>query len=459
MRAKTLKQSLLDFVLDAEGDLATALESFSATQSMQWSKTNLQGVSQNELAIDMFLTEGQVGDQSVIDVFLNHQPDLAAGDRALVASWQRGFNGLFALLQATPDGYELMNWLTEKRYWVKPNGLQAEETLARLKPGEIINTRIIPVTEEYWTFSGPLMLLGKLGKPKLAVAIGNFKNWFPQHLYGDAPDLLEDAWMSVEQYHQEFVEFFGGDRLTLSGHELGKKLKDYQQTITQRRLDEAGLDGSKSLKEMAEEAGVSEDEVAESVSALGEDGKAVRALFKGQTAMKMVMPDIELPEPLRRAEAVTVFVHPRWGQTFLTDYERLRDRLKESDAALSEPPADDTIAEAVDQPHATLDRLTLKYLKEDAVTPHIWRCLVEEAPNALEASLRRVLQNPDFDLRRDLEATLVKFGKPLEPRLPEIASVPLHLHNLFQEALQEVNASSSKKKSKGKKKQSAGFGR
>ncbi|PSR19343.1 hypothetical protein C8255_02635 [filamentous cyanobacterium CCP3] len=446
-RSEELKQDLYNFVLDTDGELATALESYSADRLKLWSSTNLQGISRSELAIDMFLTEGQVADQSVLDAFI-HQSQLSKADQALVRSWQNTFNGLFKVLQV-PDGdsaegsgdrYELMNWLTEKRYWVEPSAAQSAEELARLSPGEIVVTRLLPMAPEEWTFSGPLMLLGKLGKPKLAVAIGNFKNWFPGYLYGDAPELLEAAWESVERFHQDFVEFFGGDRVTLSGHELNKKLNEYQDVTTQRRLEEAGIDGSKSLQELAAEAGVSEADIAESVESFGEDGGQVNRLLKNKQAVKMAMPSISLPDDLRRAEAVTVFVHPRWGQTFLKDYTHLTQLFEATDEASM----------------AKLDRLIQKYLKDDAVNAYIWRCLADENPKPLMASLGRVLDRPELSTA-DLDQVLAQADKPLEPTLPEIANVPIHLHNLFQEALQEVGQGSSKKKSKGKSKQKTGF--
>ncbi|MGB3201576.1 MAG: hypothetical protein WBA99_11775 [Nodosilinea sp.] len=443
-RSDVLKQDLYDFVLDAEGALATALESHSADCLKHWSATNLQGISRSELAIDMFLTEGQVADRSVLDIFLQERPALAKADQDLVKGWKDTFNGLFKVLQVE-DGsagkrYELMNWLTEKHYWVSPSTAQALEDLARLSPGEIVVTRLLPIAAEEWTFSGPLMLLGKLGKPKLAVAIGNFKNWFPRHLYGDAPELLEEAWASVERFHHDFVEFFGGDRLTLSGYELNKKLQAYQDVTTERRLAEAGVDGSKSLQELAAESGVSEDELAESVESLGADADQVSRLFKNKQAVKMAMPSISLPDDLRRAEAVTVFVHPRWGQTFLKDYSRLSQLCEATD----------------DDSAAKLDRLTQRYLNDDAVNAYVWHCLVTDYPEPLMASLGRVLNRSELAVT-DLDDALVQAEKPLEPTLPEIASVPIHLHNLFQDALQEVGQSSSKKKSKTKPKQKTGF--
>lgn len=442
-RSKELKQALWAFVLEADGELATALEAYSADQLAKWSKTQLQGISRNDLVIDMFSTEGQVGEQSPLDLFVQNQSGLSAEDQSLVQSWQRSFNGLFVVVEVlSNEEFELRNWLTEKTYRVRSNGLQSPEQLARLKPGEIVLTRVSPLSETEWIFSGPMQLLGKLGKPKLAVAIGSFKDQFNQHLYGDAPDLMEEAWQSVENYHQEFIDFFEGDEATLSGYELDKKLTQFQEVATQRRLEAAGLDSNKSLGEIAKEAGVSEEELAESVSELGADEAVTKELLSGQKTLKMVMPKTSLPDPLRRAERVTVLVHPRWGQYFLTDYGRITDLL-------AAPNGPDT---------ETLDKLLLKYLKDGAVSAYVWYRLAHEFPEALEVALRRALSRPQFDLKNDLDDLLRTFEKPLKPGLPEIASVPIHLHNLFQEALAEVGGEKAKGKAKGKAKK-GGFGR
>jgi hypothetical protein len=51
-----------------------------------------------------------------------------------------------------------------------------------------------------------------------------------------------------------------------------------------------------------------------------------------------------------------------------------------------------------------------------------------------------------------IDSLLTKFNKPLEPELPEIASVPQHLHDLFAEAFAQVNKSQSKSKKTVRKK-------
>ncbi|MEL6602484.1 MAG: hypothetical protein AAFP20_04565 [Cyanobacteria bacterium J06614_10] len=69
-RYAQIKQALLDFVLEAEDDIATALETYSAAQLSRWSKPTLSGLNRTDLAIDMFLTEGQVDNRSILSHFI-----------------------------------------------------------------------------------------------------------------------------------------------------------------------------------------------------------------------------------------------------------------------------------------------------------------------------------------------------------------------------------------------------
>ncbi|MEM6448869.1 MAG: hypothetical protein AAF703_01000 [Cyanobacteria bacterium P01_D01_bin.105] len=444
-----LKRSLIDFVYDAEGDLATALESFSAEQLSRWAKPNLAGLNRTELAVDMFLTEGSVGTKSVIDFFIQETATLSADEKTLLKGWQQGFNGLFVVRcveasETAAESYTLMNWLTEKQYQVCPTDEQSCDLLARMSVGEIVMTRLLPIGETGWMLSGPLTLLGKLGKPKLAVAIGNFKKWFPHHLYGDAPGLKAAAWDSVRQQYEDFVELFGGEQVTMSGHELNKKFQRYQEKAAETQMAAAGIDSSKSLKENVQKAGISEEEIDDAMAALGEESAAAKTLMESPKAMKMVMPKASLPDEFRSAVAVTVFVHPRWGQTLRKDYASFEAAIAASD---------DT-----PETQETIDRFTQKYLEDEQVNAHVWHSIVDVYAKPLEASLQRVLNNPDFRIERDLDDAIARYDKPLEPTLPESASVPVHLHNLFQEAIAAVGKAEKPKKGKKKAKKKSGFG-
>ncbi|MEG4209620.1 hypothetical protein QT994_06200 [Microcoleus sp. S13_B4] len=435
--AWTLKQNLIDFVLDAEGELAVALEAYAAARS----SGERYDIAQQNQVIDSFTVEGKVGDKTPIDFFVESQPDLTESDRSLLESWQhRSFTGLFEITQLSPDRFELMNWLTAKHYVVKPNSANFLQEMSRFKLGEILRARIAPLTDDWWILSGPPIAMGKLGKPKLAVAIGNFKQNHKKNLYSDAPELLEQAWESVEQYHEDFIEFFGSDEVTLSGYHLNKQLAEFQEVITKKRLADIGIDESKSLADIVEDAGVDAEEIkAAAIAAAGAELSSVEVASDSDPHSKMVMPKVELPDRFKKAEQVTALSHPRWGQTFLSTYAQFTALLAAED--FSTVPG--------------YEKLVRNYLEDTAINAWIWKRLAKVNPAKLEQLLQTVLQRNNFQLDRDLDALLQEFKKPLEPELPEIASVPLHLHNLFQEALGEVNKSKSKPQEK--KKSSKGF--
>ena len=436
-RAWEIKQNLIDFVLEAEGELAVALEAYVADRSSR----ERYDIAQQNQVVDSFTVEGKVGTQTPIDLFIQSQPDLSEGDRNLLESWrQRSFTGLFEISQISPDGFELTNWLTAKQYAVKPNSLNLLQEMSRFKLGEIWLARIAPLTDNCWILSGPPIPMGKLGKPKLAVAIGNFKQNYKNSLYSDAPELLEQAWQSVEQYHVDFTEFFDSDEVTLSGYHLNKKIAEFQEFITKKRLADAGIDETKSLAQIVEDAGVDREEIkAAAIAASGADAKTVEVAIDRNLNSKMVMPKAELPDRFKKAEQVAALSHPRWGQMFLTTYPQFTAMLAAADWK-SIPGA---------------EKLVRNYLEDPTINAWIWQRLAKVDRAKLEQILQTVLERTDFQIDRDLDALLQEFNKPLEPELPEIASVPLHLHNLFQEALGEV--SKSKSKPQDKKKSSKGF--
>lgn len=439
-RLKTLKQALTDFVLDAEGDLAVALETFSATHL---ANAQTQTQHQQTLTIDRFLLEGRVEDETAIDLFIQAEPDLSADDQQLLKNWKNGFLGLFAISKILPDRFELMNWLTAKSYSVLFESSPTQDT-ERLKEGEILLAQIAPLTTEEWWFFSPWTCLGKLGKPKLAVAIGNFKQNYKNHLYSDAPELLEEAWKSVERYHQDFVDFFGSEEVMLPGYQLSKKMAEFQEQLTQKTLEKAGIDQSKSLEEIAEEAGISQEELEETAAAVGTDVKILNQALSNKASAKMVAPQIELPNHLKQADQVTAISHPRWGQLFLVAYPQLE--------ALLTAAGEQTSSEAE---KAEAEKVVRRALQDPEMNAFVWHRLADKYPAQLELLLRSVLNRPNFQLAQDLDSLLQEFSKPLAPELPETASVPIHLHQLFQEAVVEVNK--NKVKSKTKKKTTAGF--
>jgi len=68
-RAHELKQALIEFVLEAEGEPAESLETYAIAQSRRERHDSVQ-----QDLIDSFLTEGKVGDKTPLDL-LESQPE------------------------------------------------------------------------------------------------------------------------------------------------------------------------------------------------------------------------------------------------------------------------------------------------------------------------------------------------------------------------------------------------
>ena len=162
----------------------------------------------------------------------------------------------------------------------------------------------------------------------------------------------------------------------------------------------------------------------------------------------MVMPKVELPDNLRKAKSVTVFSHPRWGQSFLPDYHRL-------EALLSMEEGDRTEEDAT-----RLRSLVLKYLEDEQANAHVWQHLQKHFGKKIQPFVQAITKSPELNIKADFEKILALYDKPVTPTLPESASVPIHLHNLFQAALKQVGKSVGQEKSAKKKsaKKKTGFG-
>lgn len=437
-KALELKNRLIDFVYDAEGEMAIALESDAAAKS----KKSSYGIKQQNLTIDLFLTTGTVNKQTPLEIFLASTKDLTQQDLELLKSWQKNFIGLFEIKEIQENCYQLMNWLTAKTYQVYGHATMSDKETQRWQPGEIIVTILAPINNADWFFFGDRIIKGRLSQPKLAVAVGEFRDNYPAFLYADAPELLEEAWKSVAFYHQEFVNYFGSDSLTLPGYQLNKKISELQQQMSQKKLADAGIDTDKSLAEVLKDSGTEETAFSEAAADLGLDGETVSKIIDNKNKLSMVTPKVDLPPEIKQADSVTVFSHPRWGQMFLPGFNKFVDILTKKVAASEQESHLNTFAKYIQ-----------KYLELPEANYYIWQHLKQEYGTNLATMLQNYTQKSDFDLNTDLDDLLRQHNKLSTPELPAIASVPIHLNNLFEAAVAQVQ----KTKTKSKKKQKKGF--
>ena len=441
-RAGVLWSAIIDPIQTDRGSVATSLESYTARQLIRSPQLD---PGQRKLLIHRFAIEGEVDGKTPLDLFLATQNDLSLADRQLISSWRRSFVGLLAIVQVFPNGLEVMNWLTAKHYRIQFTDLPSQMAMSRLKVGDVIIAQISPIIDIDWAILTPWIALGRLGKPKLAVAVGAFRQNYPHYLYPDAPELLAASWESVAVYHDRFVEFFGADEVTLTGTQLQTRIGEFQAWLVDKQLETAGIDSTKSLSELATDAGIEAADLQAFTTTLGSiDSSPSQAQT---TAMgKLVSPKVELSPQLKAAATVTALSHPYWGQMFLADYPRLK-----------------TLLTPVETQYLPAD---LKFIHKCLVDPlmnaFVWRRLASEFPQQLEAAIRQTLDLADAKNFRsplpplfNLDLVLAKFNKYLEPDLPDSASIPIHLHDLFQSAVLEVSKEKAKPKPQPKK---GGFG-
>ena len=433
-KAVRLKQKLVDFVYDAEGDLAIALETYAAQNSQK----NSYGIKQQNLNLDLFVSDGDIDRATPIDLFLAQSDNLDSEEIEILRRWQNNFIGLFEIQAIESDYYQLMNWLTAKTYRVYGHSGISDKEKKRWKPGEIILTIIDPIGDRQWFFFSDRVIKGRLSQPKLAVAIGEFRDNYPRFLYADAPKLLAQAWESVAVYHQEFVDYMGTDSLTLPGSQLNQKIAELQQKMSQDRLKSAGIDSDKSLSEVLSESGTNEAEFTAVAEDLGVDAQAVGKVLSNPDKLSMVTPKVDLPPEIKQAEAVTVFSHPRWGQIFLPNFNRFTDLLDNENAIETE--------------RDILIKYTQKYLQQPEANYYIWQQLKQKYSQNINKILQIYTECDDFNLEEDLDNLLLKYNKSSTPELPAIASVPIHLNNLFEAAVAQVQKTKSKTKKKKSKK-------
>ncbi len=431
-----LQQALVDFVYDAEDDVAVALEEYAAEKG----KSNSYGIKQQNLTINLFITNGKVNNKTPLEIFLNSTKNLSSEEKNLVEQWKDNLIGLFEIKAIEDNYYQLMNWLTAKTYKVYRHAQMPEKETQRWQLGDIILSIIAPIknkaSQREWFFFSDRIIKGKLSQPKLAVAIGEFRNNYPNFLYADAPDLLDEAWNSVAVYHDEFVAYLGSDRLTLPGYKLNQKIAELQKKMSNQKLKDAGIDSDKSLSEILAQSGTDEAEFAQTAEDIGVDTKTIEKIVTNKTKLSMVTPKVDLPPEIREAESVTVFSHPKWGQIFLPNFNKFIDLLASN------------TSETENENSSSLVR---KYLEKPEANYYVWQQLKQQYPESIEGMLQEYTQDNNFDLDRDLDSLLLKYNKSSTPELPAIASVPIHLNNLFESAVAQVQKTRSKKKTKKKK--------
>ncbi|MEM6503661.1 MAG: hypothetical protein AAF685_17715 [Cyanobacteria bacterium P01_C01_bin.89] len=455
-QAEELKEQLLQFVMGAEGKLAQRLEEFTVERSRELAKSPVRHTL-TRFVLDEFLTGELLDMPCPIEQFIEANPSLSDANVTLIRRWKDTFLGIFVVKKADQGVFTLRNWMTDFSYDVVPTQLQLPADLERLAPKEVVISRLSPLDEDRWIFSGPMYLLGALSKPKLAMAIANLKRHHGEASYGGAPELLEEAWESVASHHQSFLDYFGSDTVTLPGRQLNHQLKQFQDHRTQAQMEQAHIEEKTSLRALVQKAsetngaaGVDLVDVEATAEEVGVDldsgvGKVAQSLSGSRT--QLTSPQVEVPEALQRAKEVTALSDPQWGLVFIKNYGDLKGLIKR----VANRTGEEQKGDQIHNQKSDIDSLNQALSNLDIPT-FAWIKLANIEPDNFIQAMEKVTGDRHWNPEK-LTELLKSVDRHSKAQLPEVANVPQHLNALFQKVLldstKKAKSSSSRKKKKG----------
>jgi hypothetical protein len=320
-------------------------------------------------ALDYFLFQHRLRDgRTVVESFAATRPDLDEPARDMLLGWRGVVEGLFEVARREGDVLVLVNLVDELTYRVRSNmGTKAFRPMRRRS---FLRTRLVPVGEE-WLLSGISQVFPARSRDHLHRAAAELSMRCPAWVFRN-PDKLARAWELQRQDRADFVEFFGADQIVVPGHELAARLQELTDFRTTRVYDRLAAAGT-----------------APTVSPAA---------------------TMDLSEDLQDAETVGLIYDETEGLGFFAEFGIVQ-------AAFADP---------------TLMRrrrhreLVQSYLKDDSVSPLVFRRLAAADPDGASQVFQRLLKRPSFRWDRDGEALLRRykaahFDTPPLPRVVPIS--------------------------------------
>ncbi|MDD4237901.1 MAG: hypothetical protein PHT62_05040 [Desulfotomaculaceae bacterium] len=158
----------------------------------------------------------QKGD-TLIDRFIKKHSALSELEIQILERWKDSFEGVFEVKALEADSVKLFNLVDEKEYTAA--ALMGPETLDRLKTGELIMSRLIPLDDIY-LLSGNMYLLPPNDKKAL-------QNLAAKIVQSNLSVKYNKAWEIQRKYRNSFISYFGDDLIILPGHKLEERFDNF----------------------------------------------------------------------------------------------------------------------------------------------------------------------------------------------------------------------------------------
>lgn len=360
-----------DDLFDRAGDLKGELVTYAFGPRYERARTEVLadfdiesegGVVQ---AMDYFILEHELRNgRTVLDQFVASRPDLPVHEREMLLGWSDYVHGPFEIQGRDGPALVAVNLLDDLTYRIRSN--MGPAGLPAVEPGGFIVGRVVPIGQE-WMISGALNLFEQVDRDHIYRLAVDLAMQMPEAVYRN-PDKLAKAWEHQRIERERFLRFFGGDLVILPGEDLQERMDAYW-----------AFSG------------------AEAAAVAGVPARERR-------------PMEQFPPELVAADTVGVYFDDVDGLSFYANLGRIEE-------AFSDP----SLASLQDYREHLLE-----ILDEESVEPSVLRRLADRDHARASELFGRVLDDADFDWRRDGEELLRRhkpwyFARERRPRFSPIS--------------------------------------
>jgi len=291
---------------------------------------------------------------AAIDRFVSETPDLTGKEKAIVLRWKDPVVGLFQVKSTLPDGFVAENLINEAEYTIKPTTIPLQlERLAR--PGAFFRAKIIPVNDKEYIFSGTQEFLD-ISEKEVLKAAASLQLEHPKFAFRDNEERVKRGFELQKKERASFIEYFGGDEVLTEG----------------KKLDEL-MTGFMDYK-------------------LKKHDKPIPEGYKP--------PKMKLPKDLLNSKDVGIVFDEISGQSFLVNYGLILSIFQNPDDLRIKRYEDDILI----------------YLKDETISPLVLRRIFFRYPQNTEFIIGKILNRPEFDLKRDFDSLMEEFKPSFKGR-------------------------------------------
>lgn len=300
---------------------------------------------------------------SLIDRFIKKHSALSEPEIQILERWKDSFEGIFEVRALEADAASLFNLIDEKEYTAA--SITGLETLERLKTGNLIMSRLIPLDDIY-LFSGNMYLLPP-GDKKTLQEMAN------KVVQSNLSAKYEKAWEMQKKYRDSFISFFGDELIILPGQKLNEAFDNFNHYHMEKTL-----------------------------SGLPEEIKS---------KYEALAPKMQFPEALTQNDNIGLIFDEREGLNFYPGLQSFMAPFKDPQLLENED-----YREVIEG-----------YLESESISTLPFRKMVERHPESSRQVFAALFDKPDWDNDKDFEELMAKHKEAFIKKIWTPTTLPFNM--------------------------------